>query len=160
MVPNCGAKILELAARSGHIAPCLGVFLAGLPVEITQCVLAEMVENPSKSSGGLVRPCVLGDHILSVDCDYVGDRDGSGVTVADARSSCVIEVVAQGAFSLSNFALACTSAALDVAVPDDPDGLFDEPSICITSGWLEVQARAFASTRHSFLISAMALRVV
>src|SRR5262245_38087071 len=99
-------------------------------------------------------------NVLSIDRDYVGDRDGSGVTVADSRRCLVVEVVAQGAFSFCNFAFACASTAFNVAVSNDPDGLFEDSSACIPSGRLQPQSRSLASTRHKCLIRSMFPSVV
>jgi hypothetical protein len=102
----------------------------------------------------------VGD-VLSVDCNYVGDFAGSGVTVPDSRSSVLVgDVFGERPLSFRSLALAETSASLDVAVPDDPHGLLDDPSVLIAPGWLQPKPSAFAVTRHRSLISLMALNVV
>jgi hypothetical protein len=103
---------------------------------------------------------LVGD-VLSIDCNYVCDFAGSGVAVPDSRGSVFVgNVFGKRPLSFRSLALAETSASLDVAVPDDPHGLLDDPSVLIPPGWLQPEPGALAMTRHRSLISWMALNVV
>jgi hypothetical protein len=132
MVPNGSPEIFKFASSSGYMPPRLYIFAAGVLVEIAQCFVAEMIEDAVKSGSRLFWSRVSCSNVLSVNCDYVRDRDSSGVTVADTGRGFLVEVVAEGSFSFFSLARACSSAALDVPVSDDPNGLLDDSSICVS----------------------------
>jgi hypothetical protein len=133
VVPNGRSQVLKLASSGGYMTPRLHVCIARLPVEITQRFVTKIIENAVEARCGFLWPRVLRDYILGVDCDYVSDLDGSGVTIADAGHGFFVEVVPQGSFSFFSLARACPSAALDLVVSDDPDSLLDDPSIGASS---------------------------
>ena len=92
--------------------------------------------------------------------NYVRDGDRRWVAGADSPCGLGVEIVPECVCSFLNFARAASSAALCWALSDNPDGLFDDVTIPISSRRLQPESWTFASTRHFCLISAMALSVV
>jgi len=155
-----GAEILKLAAGRGPPSSSGHIFLAGPLVEVTKLSSAKMVEDSAEPGGCLPWPSVPCGHILHVDGNDSCNLNVRGIGVSHSWSDLLVQVCCEGSFSFSNFALACASAPLDAAVPDDPYGPFEGSASNALTCWLEPKAGSLTATRHSALIRSMFARVV
>jgi hypothetical protein len=103
----------------------------------------------------------LASNIVGVDRDYIRDQDGRGITVPESWCGRFSDDIFGECFlSFDSFALAKASAAFELSVEDAPDRPLKEAAVWGAAGTLQPEARAFTSTRHSFLISLIEPRVV
>jgi hypothetical protein len=85
MMPDSGPEILKLPARRGLRTAGANVVLARSRIQMGERTIPEMVEYALKASRCFVRTRVRRHNVVSVNRDYVRDRDDGGVPVAGAR---------------------------------------------------------------------------
>src|SRR5262245_23484113 len=161
MMPDRRAQVLKLTTSCCRSAAVANEILANFAVDSGQRYGGGEVQKSPQPGGRFLRAGVLRGNVFRIDGYDIGDFAGSWVTIADSGGAVFGgDVLGERLLSRRSVALAETSASFDAAVADNPHGLFDDSTVLISPRWLKPEPGAFASTRHCFLISLIARRVV
>jgi hypothetical protein len=155
-------QILELppSRRVGRTGPC--ILSTSITTDSGQHIVAPESEQSINPTLRLVRTSVLRDHVASIECENIYDRDASWITDAFRRRGDVLfgKIFAQGPLSFSKIGSAAARAALIAAVSDDIDGGVRDATSLVPAGRSEPQPGPFACKRHAALIFSISPSVV
>jgi hypothetical protein len=122
---------------------------------VSKCAVSEELEKPAQSCGRLGRAGMPTRDIDRVNRDHVCNLDLGRIALTTARGFVLGPyVVGERSLSLLSLIRAEASALLELAVPNNPGR--ESTTVC----GLEPETRAFASLRHSILMSRIAASVV